>query len=283
MPQHAGRRQPRARPARSARHDRFAALSSASTRLAACGRSSAARPNAGAGIVVGVIDTGIWPENPSFAALKVTPRPKGWHGACVAGENFPSTTCNNKLIGARYYLAGFGKKNIAKFDYLSPRDGAGHGSHTSSTAAGNYDVPVTIDGNSIGTARAWPRALRSPCTRSAGTAPASPDGCFNSDSVAAINDAVADGVDVLNYSIGGTSRVDRARLGRAGVPRRVQRRRLRRQLGRQQRPRRQHARPPVAVADHGRRRHLPARLPGRRARQRRPLRRRFDHAGRCRP
>jgi Subtilase family len=32
-----------------------------------------------------------------------------------------------------------------------------------------------------------------------------PAGCFNSDSVAAINDAVADGVDVLNYSIGGTS------------------------------------------------------------------------------
>ncbi len=106
--------------------------------------------NAGAGIVVGVIDTGIWPEDPSFAALKVTPRPKGWHGACVSGENFPSTSCNNKLIGARYYLAGFGKKNIAKFDYLSPRDGAGHGSHTSSTAAGNYRVPMTIDGNFIG-------------------------------------------------------------------------------------------------------------------------------------
>jgi subtilisin family serine protease len=163
-------------------------------------------PHAGAGVVVGVIDTGIWPENPSFAGNTGIPVPSTWHGKCVSGEQFDKNlACNDKLIGARYYLAGFGKKNIAKRDYLSPRDGAGHGSHTSSTAAGDAGVQITIDGHSIGTAAGMAPgaklAMYKVCWDGAGV----PDGCFNSDSVAAINQAVADGVDVLNYSIGGTS------------------------------------------------------------------------------
>jgi subtilisin family serine protease len=161
---------------------------------------------AGAGIVVGVIDTGIWPENPSFAGNTGIPVPATWHGTCVAGQNFPVTECNDKLIGARYYVSGFGKHNINKDDYLSPRDGAGHGSHTSSTAAGNYGVKMTIDGNLIGTGSGMAPgakiAMYKVCWNGK---PSVADGCFNSDSVAAINDAVLDGVDVLNYSIGGTS------------------------------------------------------------------------------
>jgi subtilisin family serine protease len=163
-------------------------------------------PHAGAGVVVGVIDTGIWPENPSFAGHTGIPVPSTWHGTCVAGQNFPVTECNDKLIGARYYVAGFGKHNIAKWDYLSPRDGAGHGSHTSSTAAGDYGVHVTIDGNVIGDASGMaPGAKLAMYKVCWDGKPPIPDGCFNSDSVAAINDAVLDGVDVLNYSIGGTS------------------------------------------------------------------------------
>ncbi|GAA2375375.1 S8 family serine peptidase [Dactylosporangium salmoneum] len=162
--------------------------------------------NAGAGIVVGVIDSGIWPENPSFANQKINPRPKNWHGACVAGENFPVSLCGNKLVGARYYVQGFGKQNVAKEDYLSPRDGSGHGSHTSSTAAGNAGVTVTIDGKQIGTASGMaPAASISMYKVCWEGKPGVATGCYNSDSVAAINDAVIDGVDVLNYSIGGTS------------------------------------------------------------------------------
>jgi subtilisin family serine protease len=165
-------------------------------------------PRAGAGLVVGVIDTGIWPENPSFAGNTGIPVPSTWHGKCVAGENFAASTCNDKLVGARYYLNGFGKKNILKADYLSPRDGAGHGSHTSSTAAGDAGVTVTIDGHDLGTAAGMAPgaklAMYKVCWDGAGV----PDGCFDSDSVAAINDAVADGVDVLNYSIGGSSESD---------------------------------------------------------------------------
>ncbi|MFG2044018.1 S8 family serine peptidase [Dactylosporangium sp. NPDC048998] len=162
--------------------------------------------NAGAGVVVGIIDSGIWPENPSFANEKITPRPKGWHGACVAGENFPVSWCGNKLVGARYYVEGFGKHNVAKEDYLSPRDGSGHGSHTSSTAAGNAGVTVTIDGKQIGTASGMaPAASISMYKVCWEGKPGVQAGCYNSDSVAAINDAVLDGVDVLNYSIGGSS------------------------------------------------------------------------------
>jgi subtilisin family serine protease len=132
--------------------------------------------------------------------------PSDWHGTCQSGENFSQKSCNDKLIGARYYVSGFGKQNVSKEDYVSPRDGSGHGSHTSSTAAGNNGTNVTIDGNKIGTgsgmAPGAKLAMYKVCWEGK---PGIPAGCFNSDSVAAINDAVLDGVDVINYSIGGSS------------------------------------------------------------------------------
>ncbi|MDT4942208.1 MAG: hypothetical protein QOJ34_2297 [Pseudonocardiales bacterium] len=162
--------------------------------------------NAGKGLVVGVIDTGIWPENPYFAGNTGIPVPSSWHGKCVSGERFDKNlACNDKLVGARYYLDGFGKKNVAKKDYLSPRDGAGHGSHTSSTAAGNHHVHVVIDGQDLGYGSGMAPAAKLAMYKVCWDGATVPDGCFNSDSVAAINQAVADGVNVLNYSIGGTS------------------------------------------------------------------------------
>ena len=166
-------------------------------------------PRAGAGLVIGVIDTGIWPENPSFKGGTGIPIPTTFHGACIAGQNWGTSTCNDKIVGARYYYAGFGRKNISKTDFKSPRDGAGHGSHTSSTAAGDYGVKMTIDGNVIGVGSGMAPGAKIAMYKVCWTGEAPiPDGCFNSDSVAAINDAVADGVDVLNYSIGGTSESD---------------------------------------------------------------------------
>ncbi|MFL5669448.1 MAG: S8 family serine peptidase [Chloroflexota bacterium] len=166
-------------------------------------------PRAGAGLVIGVIDTGIWPENPSFKGGTGIPIPATFHGACIAGQNWGTSTCNDKIVGARYYYAGFGRKNIDKSDFKSPRDGAGHGSHTSSTAAGNYGVAMSIDGHPIGTGSGMAPGAKIAMYKVCWTGEAPiPDGCFNSDSVAAINDAVADGVDVINYSIGGTSESD---------------------------------------------------------------------------
>ena len=162
--------------------------------------------NAGKGIVVGIIDSGIWPESASFANDQVGAPPAEWHGECVAGIQFKANLCGNKLVGARFYVNGFGKTNIAVADFLSPRDGSGHGSHTASTAAGNAGVSMTIDGKTIGTGSGMAPeahvAAYKVCWEGKKDIPA---GCFNSDSVAAINDAILDGVDVLNYSIGGSS------------------------------------------------------------------------------
>lgn len=167
--------------------------------------------NAGAGVVVGVIDTGIWPESRSFAGGTGIAVPADWRGECVDGELFTKHTCNDKLIGGRYFVEGFGIQNIATDDYLSPRDGDGHGTHTASTAAGNVVGDVAIDGarfedgTAAGMAPGAKVAAYKVCWEGK---PGVDPGCYNSDSVAAINAAIADGVDVLNYSIGGGSESD---------------------------------------------------------------------------
>ncbi len=174
--------------------------------------------NAGKNVIVGVIDTGIWPESPSFAGKTVKHNKAGqplpgqgirstWHGICQQGEQFNSQDCNDKLIGARYFADGFVKQNIDKSDYLSPRDGDGHGSHTASTAAGNRVDGVVVDGTSFGTVSGMAPAAQVAAYKVCwtGKVGVADDGCFNSDSAAAIDQAVADGVDVINYSIGGGS------------------------------------------------------------------------------
>jgi subtilisin family serine protease len=166
--------------------------------------------DAGAGVIVGVIDTGIWPESAAFAGGTGIPVPADWHGVCQDGEQFSKHECNDKLIGARFYTAGFGKQFISTADYLSPRDGDGHGSHTASTAAGNRVTGVSIDGTLIddGIASGMAPGAKVAAYKVCWEGKRVPAGCFNSDSVAAINDAVRDGVDVLNYSIGGSAESD---------------------------------------------------------------------------
>ncbi|MGI8434178.1 MAG: S8 family peptidase [Nocardioidaceae bacterium] len=161
--------------------------------------------NAGKGIVVGDIDTGIWPENPSFAGANRVPDVKGFDGICQAGQRWKHTTCNSKVISARYFIKGFGKSNLSPAEYLSPRDGAGHGSHTASTAAGNHGVRVHIEGQNFGAASGMAPAAHIAVYKACWEAadPAN-TGCYTSDTVDAINKAVQDGVDVINYSISGS-------------------------------------------------------------------------------
>jgi subtilisin family serine protease len=170
-----------------------------------------AKNGAGSGVIVGDIDTGIQPGHPSFAdrgkAYIGQPYdpPDVWDGACQAGDGFAISDCNNKLIGARYYVDGFGRNNLDPQSHLSPRDDDGHGTHTASTAAGNYGVDPVIDGNDLGVdvisgiaPRAYVAAYKV-CWQGNGVTPA---GCSSADSTAAIDQAVADGVDVINYSVG---------------------------------------------------------------------------------
>jgi subtilisin family serine protease len=153
---------------------------------------------AGEGVVIGVVDTGIWPEHPSFSGVGYGPPPATWHGTCQTGEQWTKSNCNNKLIGARYYTKGFGHFGGGlSGDFQSARDHEGHGTHTSSTAGGNANVAATIVGTSFGQISGM-----APRARIAAYKACWPGGCAASDLTAAIDDAVADGVDVINYSIG---------------------------------------------------------------------------------
>ncbi|MDQ3803804.1 MAG: S8 family serine peptidase, partial [Acidobacteriota bacterium] len=169
----------------------------------------------GEDVIIGIIDSGIWPEHPSFSdRTGVGPNSQegklgyhqipGWHGKCTPGEEFAASNCNQKLIGAQYFYEGRGVGSVLPHEFLSARDFNGHGSHTASTAGGNNGVPATgaaaLFGSTTGMApRARIAAYKVCWDNGAGGC-----GANSSDSVAAIDQAVADGVDVINYSISGT-------------------------------------------------------------------------------
>jgi subtilisin family serine protease len=153
---------------------------------------------AGEDVIIGVVDTGIWPEHPSFADTGYGPAPAGWTGECEAGEQWSQSNCSDKLIGARYFNKGYGHQAGAlSGDYQSARDHDGHGTHTASTAGGNSGVDATVFDRSLGTISGM-----APRARIAAYKACWPGGCAVSDLTAAIDAAVADGVDVINYSIG---------------------------------------------------------------------------------
>ncbi|XLU72916.1 hypothetical protein S245_031969 [Arachis hypogaea] len=72
----------------------------------------------GSDLVIGVIDTGICPDRESFNDHDLGPVPPNGKGSCVAGRNFPAALCNRKINDT--------------FEYSSPRDSDGHGTHTAS-------------------------------------------------------------------------------------------------------------------------------------------------------
>jgi len=166
---------------------------------------------AGEDVVIGDVDGGYWPENPAFSDRKVDGsngnayphKVTGFSGICQAGENFPASTCNDKVIAARYYNAGIG--SIIDDEFNSPRDFGGHGTHTASTMAGNNGVQATGDAASFGKVSGIAPRARLSVYKACWVTPASPSGsCNSADTTAAIDQAVADGVDAINYSISGT-------------------------------------------------------------------------------
>ncbi|PKI46385.1 hypothetical protein CRG98_033223 [Punica granatum] len=144
-------------------------------------------PSIESDIIIGVVDSGVWPESESFSDEGFGPPPKKWKGTCQGGANF---TCNNKLIGARLYTD----------DSPSARDSFGHGTHTASTAAGNSVNGVSFFGLGNGTARGGVPSARIAVYKVC-------DGkgdCVDADILAGFDDAIADGVDVITVSLGGS-------------------------------------------------------------------------------
>ena len=190
----------------------------------------------GENIIIGVIDSGVAPEHPTLSDTKEADRPtlcqgdwaensllgrwlcrrfkdledtivfeaaEDWNGVCQVGERFAETDCNNKLIGARYFVDGAQASGpIDDGEIFSPRDVDGHGTHTATTAAGNR-VKASIFGAFIGRVEGVaPRArvaVYKACWLRPGDQRAS---CNTSDLANAIDAAVADGVDIINYSVG---------------------------------------------------------------------------------
>lgn len=182
-------------------------------RPAALWRRLGGPAKAGRGVVIGVVDTGIWPENPSFAGIPaeseaLARRYPGFTGSCPGAERWSTDSCNAKIVAARFFVAGFGADKIAGSDYLSPRDGDGHGSHTASIAAGNAGVAVQINNQDFGQVNGVAPGAGLAIYKACWKAPdPRGDGCTTADTVMAVDQAVADGVDVLNYSIGGSDDV----------------------------------------------------------------------------
>lgn len=156
---------------------------------------------AGKGVVVGVVDSGVTPESASFGAAGMAAPPATWHGVCQAGEQFPADACTRKLVGARWFADGFGTENLPPESYLSPRDEAGHGTHVASIAAGDAGVEPLIGFNRLGVGRIT--GIAPAAHLAAYKACWGPGFCSTVDVTAAIDSAVADGVDVLNLSLGG--------------------------------------------------------------------------------
>ncbi|KAK2983376.1 hypothetical protein RJ640_020816, partial [Escallonia rubra] len=146
--------------------------------------------SAGSDTIIGFLDTGIWPESESFNDKDFGPIPSRWKGSCMAGKNFSSSNCNRKLIGARYYTDPSNKMTTA-------RDTVGHGTHVASTAVGSLVPGASYYGLASGTATGG-----SPASRIAVYKVCGPLGCLDSGIMAAFDDAIADGVDVLSLSLG---------------------------------------------------------------------------------
>ncbi|KAL4565592.1 hypothetical protein LXL04_029694 [Taraxacum kok-saghyz] len=144
-----------------------------------------ASSNYGKGVIIGVLDTGTTPGHPSFDDKGVSPPPAKWKGKCEIGG------CNNKLIGLRDLTTG---GNDTRYDQ------DGHGTHTSSTAAGNFVNDANVFGNAQGTAVGMAPlahvAMYKVCTL---------EDCTESAILAGMDAAVEDGVDVLSLSLGGES------------------------------------------------------------------------------
>ncbi|XP_074312364.1 CO(2)-response secreted protease-like [Silene latifolia] len=158
-------------------------------------------PQPSTDVIIGMIDTGIWPESPSFSDKGMGEVPRRWKGTCMEGSDFKKSACNRKLIGARYYgyqdgLQKYSNTSASK-STSSPRDQDSHGTHTASIAAGAQVANASYFGLAKGTAKGGSSSARIAIYKACLL-----DTCSGSTILKAIDDAVKDGVDIISLSLG---------------------------------------------------------------------------------
>ncbi|XP_056851667.1 subtilisin-like protease SBT3.15 [Raphanus sativus] len=168
------------------------------------GLSQSQETNMGSEAIIGLLDTGIWPESEVFNDQGFGPIPKRWRGKCKSGKDFNATThCNKKPIGAKYYIKGLmaelGNLKFMARDFKSNRDAEGHGTHTATIAGGSFVTNASFNGLALGMVRGGAPRARIASYKVCWTI----FGCSSADMWKAYDDAIHDGVDVLSVSIGG--------------------------------------------------------------------------------
>ncbi|KAI3961002.1 hypothetical protein MKW92_048142 [Papaver armeniacum] len=153
-------------------------------------------------VIVGVIDSGVWPESESFNDNGLGPVPERFKGKCVAGDQFTVEYCNRKIIGARYYFKGMEEfrgplESRNKTFFRSARDSDGHGTHVASTIAGSVVNNVSLFGMASGTARGGIPSARLAIYKACWFG-----SCSHADVLLAFDDAIHDGVDIISLSLG---------------------------------------------------------------------------------
>ncbi|XP_057753524.1 subtilisin-like protease Glyma18g48580 [Arachis stenosperma] len=166
----------------------------------------------GENTIIANIDTGVWPESKSFSDKGIGPVPTKWRGGNVCEiskvRSSKKTPCNRKLIGARYFSKGY-EASIGKIapSQHTARDFEGHGTHTLSTAGGNFVPGASVFGNGNGTAKGGsPRARVAAYKVCWSTIDET--SCHGADVLSAIDQAISDGVDVISISAGGRTEVN---------------------------------------------------------------------------
>ncbi|KAL6897414.1 hypothetical protein ACP4OV_007110 [Aristida adscensionis] len=138
-------------------------------------------------VIIGMIDSGISMDSESFSDDGLAPPPAKWKGRCSGYFK-----CNKKIIGAWAYRGGLPD------GYVTPEDDEGHGSHMASTAAGREVRGASLYGVARGTARGAAPGVRVASYKACW---GEVTDCGSVDILAAMDDAIADGVDVISASI----------------------------------------------------------------------------------